>query len=78
MRYFIENADYLDNPVIYDENALIDYALETYKECKEDGGYYELLSDYKKKDLMNPDTALNFLNDRFSNDDEPFKEATLY
>lgn len=47
MRYFVENADYTGNePILYDENALTEYALKVYDECKETGDC-ECVNDYK-------------------------------
>ena len=73
MKYFVENADYTGNePILYDENALTEYALKVYDECKETGDY-ECVNDYKKSELYYYETALKFLNERFSNDDTPLK-----
>ena len=78
MRYFVENADYTGNePILYDENALTEYALKVYDECRETGDY-KCVNNYKKSELYYYETALKFLNDRFSNDDIPFKMAETY
>lgn len=77
MRYFVEDADYMTRPVIYNESKLVAYAIETFEEC-EGGDGYDFLEDYTPESLHDVDTALRFLNDRFSYDDEPFKEADLY
>ena len=78
MRYFVENADYTGNePILYDENALTECALKVYDEYKETGDY-ECVNNYKKSELYYYETALKFLNSRFSNDDTPFKMAETY
>ena len=75
MRYFVENADYTGNkPILYDENALTEYALKVYDECKEE----QILIYYVRAELHYYETALKFLNDRFSNGDTPFKMAEIY
>ena len=75
MRYFVENADRTGNkPILYDENALTEYALKVYDECKEE----QILAYYVRADLYYYETALKFLNDRFSNGDTPFKMAETY
>lgn len=76
MKYFIENADYTDNkPVLYDENALTEYALKVYDEI---GDNEQCLAYYVRADLYYYETALNFLNERFSDGDTPFKMAETY
>lgn len=75
MRYFVENADYTGNePILYDENALTEYALKVYDECKDK----QILAYYVRADLYYYETALKFLNSRFSNNDTPFKMAETY
>lgn len=75
MRYFVENADYTGNkPILYDENALTEYALKVYDEYKDK----QILAYYVRADLYYYETALKFLNSRFSNDDTPFKTAETY
>ena len=75
MRYFVENSDRTGNkPILYDEYALTEYALKVYDECKDT----QILAYYACADLYYYETALKFLNSRFSNGDTPFKMAETY
>lgn len=80
MKYYVENADYTQNkPVLYSEKTLIEYAMKLYTEYSEQGQYDWLLEKYPEKNKLSVvSICLNFLNDRFSDDDTPFKECEIY
>ncbi len=80
MKYYVENADYTQNkPILYSEKTLIEYAMKLYTEYSKQGEYDWLLEKYPEKNKLSVvSICLDFLNDRFSDDDTPFKECEIY